>query len=73
MPETSTGLAVHIAPNLTLLLGVAAALTAALCAPKAWRPWVAMASAIVAGLAASHVLFRPGLPEVHDPIHVRGL
>ena len=73
MPETSTGLAVHIAPNLALLFCAASVLTAALCAPKSWRPWVAVVSAIVAGLAASHVLLRPGLPQVHDPIHVWGL
>jgi hypothetical protein len=73
MPTTSTGLAVHIAPNAALLFFVASALTAALCAPKAWRPWVALTSAVLAGLAASHVLFRPGMPQVHDPIHVWGL
>ena len=69
----TTKLSVHVAPNATLLFCAASALTAALCAPKPWRPWVAAASALVAGLAASHVLFRPGLPQVHDPIHVWGL
>jgi len=69
----TTRLTVHIAPSLTILAGAAIALTAALCAPKAWRPWVASGSAVIAGLAASHVLFRPGLPQVHDPIHVWGL
>ena len=70
---TTTTLAVHIAPSATLLLCSAMALTAALYAPKAWRPWVAMASAVMAGLAASHILARPGLPQVHDTIHVWGL
>ena len=69
----TTRLTVHIAPSATLLAAAALALTAALCAPRSWRPWVALASAALAGLAASHVLFRPGLPQVHDPIHVWGL
>jgi hypothetical protein len=69
----TTRLSVHIAPNATLLAVAAVALSAALLAPRAWRPWLAAASAVMAALAASHVLFRPGLPQVHDPVHVWGL
>ena len=69
----TTRLRVHIAPDTAVLVASAVALCAALVVPKTWRPWVASASAVVAALAASHVLFRPGLPQVHDPVHVWGL
>jgi hypothetical protein len=69
----TTRLPVHIAPSSTVLVVAAIASTAALVAPQRWRAWVALAAAVTAGLAASHVLFRPGMPQVHDPIHVWGL
>lgn len=69
----TTRLTVHIPPNATTLAVAAVAFGAALCAPGRWRAWVAPASAVLAALAASHVLFRPGLPQVHDPVHVWGL
>jgi hypothetical protein len=70
---STTRLHVHIAPSRTVLAFAAVVLSAALCAPRAWRPWIAMAAAVTAALAACHVLFRPGLPQVHDPVHVWGL
>jgi hypothetical protein len=69
----TTRLTVHVPPDHAVLACAAAALTAALLAPRAWRPWAAFASAVIAAFAASHVLFRPGLPQVHDPVHVWGL
>jgi hypothetical protein len=69
----STRLRVHIAPSTWVLVVAGVALSATLWAPRAWRAWAALASAVIAGLAASHVLFRPGMPQVHDPIHVWGL
>jgi hypothetical protein len=69
----TTRLGVHIAPSRIVLVAAALLSTAVLVAPRRWRAWVALATAVTAGLAASHVLFRPGMPQVHDPIHVWGL
>jgi hypothetical protein len=69
----TTRLAVHIAPSYGLLGFTALLLTAALAAPERRRPMLAVAGSAFAGLAASHVLFRPGMPQVHDLDHVWGL
>src|SRR5262245_40037608 len=65
--------AAHIPPDAIVLVAAALILGAALFAPRSWRAWVALATAVFAGLAASHILFRPGMPQVHDPVHVWGL
>jgi hypothetical protein len=41
--------------------------------PEGWQRPAAIGAAVVAALAASHVLLRPGMPQVHDPDHVWGL
>lgn len=69
----TTRLSVHVAPSAAVLAGAAALVTAALFAPERARAAAATGAAFLAGLAASHVLLRPGMPQVHDPDHVWGL
>ncbi len=69
----NTRASVHIPPSGMILSAVAVLTTAALLAPDRVRHVAAIAGALLAGLAASHVLLRPGMPQVHDPDHVWGL
>ena len=64
---------VHVAPDRLVLGAAAAVLTAALLAPERRHRAAAIVAALVAGLAAAHLLVRPGMPQVHDPDHVWGL
>jgi len=64
---------VHVAPDWLVLAAAAAVATAALLVPERRHRAAALAAALVAGLAAAHVLVRPGMPQVHDPDHVWGL
>jgi hypothetical protein len=67
----TTRLDVHVAPAFAILAGAAVIVTAALLVPEGRS--AALFVAAVAGLAACHVLFRPGLPQVHDDLHVWGM
>jgi hypothetical protein len=64
---------VHIPPTWEALMVAAAAIVASLLVPERWRRPAAIGAAIVAALASAHVLFRAGLPQVHDPDHMWGL
>ncbi|HEX4823909.1 MAG TPA: hypothetical protein VFV19_06325 [Candidatus Polarisedimenticolaceae bacterium] len=66
----TTTLSVHIAPSVWVLVAAAVVASVALAVPQ--ERAAAMGVALVTGLAAAHVLLRPGLPQVHDDLHVWG-
>jgi len=69
----TTRLAPHVPPYHGVLAAAAALLTAAPLLPEPRSKWMALAATAIAALAASHVLARGGMPQVHDPDHVWGL
>jgi hypothetical protein len=67
----TTRLAVHVPPVFVTLAACAVLVTASLVVGE--RRWAACTAAVAAGLASAHVLFRPGLPQVQDGLHVWGM
>lgn len=74
---TTSG-APYVPPSwLAIVLG-ASAVAAAVHFATAGRaprlvPWVSVIAALCAGIAAGHVLFRAGMPRVHDILHLWGI
>ncbi|MCP3980211.1 MAG: hypothetical protein GY716_12975 [bacterium] len=64
---------VYRPPIVTVVGAGALALVALGLVPERMRRWAAPAGAVVAGVAAGHVLLRSGVPGVHDLMHFWGI
>ena len=69
---TTTG-DVRVPPRLLVLIAGALAVSVALVSTDRWLPVAAVAGALIAGGAAGHVLLSPGMPRVHDIVHLWGI
>lgn len=69
----TTRLAPHVAPSALVLIVAAIAATAIVALPERRARGAAWIGAAIVGALSSHVLWRSGMPQVHDPDHVWGL
>jgi hypothetical protein len=64
---------VYLPPRAGVLIAGGLVVALALILPPRWRATASIVAAAVAGATAGHVLLRPGMPHVHDLVHLWGI